>query len=62
MENSQERHQKRLEAPLEAIHELLQRLVAVQLWKAGATKEHIAKRLRIAKATVVAMLKGLSKD
>lgn len=51
-----------LEVKLDAAIELLQYLVAIQLWKAGVTQEAIGKHLHIAKATVGSMLKGVRRD
>jgi transposase len=41
--------------------QLLQNLLAVELWRGGLSQEEIAKRLGIAKGTVNEMLKGVSK-
>ncbi len=51
-----------IEKKLDVVIELLQHLVAVELTKSGVTQEVIGKRLHVAKATVVEMLKGLKKD
>lgn len=51
-----------IEKKLDVVIELLQHLVAVELTKSGVTQEVIGKRLHVAKATVVEMLKGIKKD
>lgn len=51
-----------VEKKLDVVIELLQHLVAVELTKSGVTQEVIGKRLHVAKATVVEMLKGVKKD
>jgi len=51
-----------IEKKLDVVIELLQHLVAVELTKSGVTQEVIGKRLHVAKATVVEMLKGVKKD
>ena len=51
-----------IEKKLDVVIELLQHLVAVELTKSGVTQEAIGKRLHVAKATVVEMLKGVKKD
>lgn len=53
---------QKLEKKLNSIVELLQNLLALELFKSGATQDVIARRLRIAKASVVAMLKGVKKE
>lgn len=42
--------------------ELLQYLVAIQLWKAGVTQGAIGKHLHVAKAKVVMMLRGVKRE
>ena len=51
-----------LEKKLDAIIELLQNLLALELAKRGVTQAVIGKRLHVAKATVVEMLKGIKKE
>ena len=51
-----------IEKKLETLIELLQNFLAIELWKNGVTQEAIGKRLRVAKATVVEMLKGIKKE
>lgn len=41
------------------IIELLQNLLAIELWRNGVSQAEIGKRLHVAKATVVKMLKGM---
>jgi hypothetical protein len=41
---------------------LLQQLVALEMAREGTPKQTIAKHLRLAKATVVSMLKGVKLD
>lgn len=55
-------HNQRIEKKLDAVMELLQHLLALELSKSGVTQEVIGKRLHVAKATVVEMLKGLKKE
>ena len=50
-----------IEQKLDAVIGLLQRLLAVQLAREGLPKQAIARHLRIAKASVVAMLRGVGK-
>jgi DNA-binding transcriptional regulator LsrR (DeoR family) len=47
---------------LDTVIELLQNLLAVELFKSGATQEAIGKRLHVAKAKVGEMLKGVKKE
>ena len=51
-----------VEKKLDAVIGLLQHLVALELSKSGVTQEVIGKRLHVAKATVVEMLKGVKKE
>jgi len=51
-----------IEKKLDVLIELLQHLLALELSKSGATKKVIAKRLHVATATVVEMLKGIKKE
>ncbi len=51
-----------IEKKLDVVIELLQRLLAIELAKGGATQEVIGKHLHVAKATVVKMLKGVKKE
>ena len=51
-----------IEKKLDAIIELLQNLLALELSKRGVTQAVIGKRLHVAKATVVEMLKGVKKE
>ena len=47
---------------LNLIVELLRQSLAIELYKSGASKEVIGKHLHVAKASVVKMLKGVSKE
>lgn len=51
-----------IEKKLDVVIELLQQLLALKLSKNGVTQEIIGKRLHVAKATVVEMLKGIKKE
>lgn len=47
---------------LDTIIELLQHILALELYKSGMSQEVIGKHLRIAKASVVKMVKGVRKE
>ena len=47
---------------LDAIIDLLRQLVALEFSKRGVSRDVIGKRLHVAKATVVEMLKGLKDE
>ena len=47
---------------LDLIIELLKQSLAIELYKSGAAQEVIGKHLHIAKASVVKMLKGVSRE
>lgn len=51
-----------VEKKLDAVIELLQNLLALELSKSGVTQDVIGKRLHVAKSTVVEMLKGVKKE
>ena len=51
-----------IEKKLNVVIELLQHLLALELSKSSVTQEVIGKRLHVAKATVVEMLKGVKKE
>ena len=51
-----------MDRKLDTAIELLRYLVAIELWKAGATQEDIGKHIHVAKAKVVAMLKGVPRE
>jgi len=51
-----------IEKKLDVVIELLQHLLALELSKSGVTQEVIGKRLHVAEATVVEMLKGIKKE
>lgn len=51
-----------IEEKLDLVIDLLRQSVAIELYKAGASKDVIGKHLHIAKASVVKMLKGVSRD
>lgn len=48
-----------VEAKLDVMIDLLRQLIALEMSRDGASREIIAKRLHVAKATVVDMLKGV---
>jgi Mn-dependent DtxR family transcriptional regulator len=48
-------------AKLDTLIELSRNMLALELWKSGATQEEIAKRLHVSKSTVVEMLRGVEK-
>ena len=47
---------------LEKVSELLQYLLAIELWRGGLSQENIGKRIRVAKETVNTMLKGVGRE
>jgi len=47
---------------LDDIKKLLQQSLAIQLYKGGATQDEIAKNLKITKATINQMVKGIKKE
>jgi hypothetical protein len=47
---------------LDTLIELSQRLLALELFKSGATKVTIAKQIHVATARVVKMLNGIKKE
>jgi predicted transcriptional regulator len=51
-----------IEKKLDLVIELLRQSVAIELYKGGASKDVIGKHLHIAKASVVKMLKGVSRE
>ena len=51
-----------IEKKLDSVIELLQHILALELFRAGVTQEVIGKRLHVAKATVVKMLKGVKRE
>jgi predicted transcriptional regulator len=53
---------KNLEKKLDIIIEMMQHLLALEFSKNGVTQEVVAKKLHIAKASVVGMLKGIKKE
>ena len=53
---------KVVEKKLDVVIELLRHILAFELSKSGVTQEVIGKRLHIAKATVVEMLKGVKNE
>lgn len=59
---SNENNNAGIEKKLDVVIELLQNLLALELSKGGVTQDIIAKRLHVAKATVVEMLKGVKKE
>lgn len=55
-------HAKIIEEKLNIIIGLQRHLLALELAKQGVPKQAIAKRIRVATATVVKMLQGVSKN
>lgn len=51
-----------LEQKLDTVISLLQHLLVIELAREGTPKQTIAKHLRLAKATVVSMTKGVKLD
>jgi len=51
-----------MDKQLDEIKKLLQHNLAIQLYKGGATQDEIASNLKIAKATVNKMVKGIKKS
>jgi predicted transcriptional regulator len=51
-----------LEKKLDAITDLLRQLLALRLAEKGLSQEAIGKRLHIAKASVVSMLKDIKRE
>ena len=47
---------------IEELKKLLQHLIAIQLYKGGATQDEIAKNLKITKPTINRMVKGVKKE
>ena len=47
---------------LDFIIELLKQSLAIELYRSGASKDVIGKHLHVAKASVVKMLKGVSRE
>lgn len=52
----------KIEEKLDDIIELLKHLVAIELARGGVPQAQIAKRVKLATATVNAMLQGLKKE
>ena len=57
-----EKIEKTVEKKLNIMIELLQHLLALELFKQGVTQEMIGKHLHVAKARVVELLKGVKKE
>lgn len=51
-----------VEKKVDVVIEILQHLLALELSKSGVTKEVIGRRLHVAKAKVVEMLKGVKRE
>lgn len=51
-----------LEQKLDSLIELTQNLLALELARSGVTTADIGKRLHVAKAKVVTMLRGVKRD
>jgi hypothetical protein len=60
MANRQDEHS--IDKKLDLVIELLRQSLAIELYKGGASKDVIGKHLHIAKASVVKMLKGISRE
>jgi|GEM_PF-2348099 len=57
-----EGNQNLLAVKLDTLIGLSRNMLALELWRSGASKEQIGKRLHVAKSTVVEMLQGVSKE
>ncbi len=55
-------HLDKISKSLDDIKKLLQQSLAIQLYKGGATQGEIAKNLKITKATINQMVKGIKKE
>lgn len=53
---------RKVEEKLDRVIELLQHLLALELAKGGVTQAAIGKHLKVAKSSVVKMLKDFKKD
>jgi DNA-binding transcriptional regulator LsrR (DeoR family) len=60
--DKQTENEGKISMQLDEIKRLLQHLIAIQLYCGGATQDEIVSNLRIAKATVNKMVKGIKKD
>lgn len=60
--SSQKNADKSLEAKLDQVRELLERLVAISMYVNGAAKQEIAKNLEVRRSTVDGYLKGIKVD
>ncbi|MBI5306097.1 hypothetical protein HZB04_00675 [Candidatus Wolfebacteria bacterium] len=56
------KHKDDITPKLDVIIELLQHILAVQLYKNGVPQEIIGGKLGVAKATVVKMVRGVRKE
>ena len=54
--------ENKIEKKIDALIELMQILVTLELYKNGATMDIICKRLHVSKTKVVEMLKGINKE
>lgn len=61
MSSAKTDHSGQLEKKVDAAIGLMQHLLAIELAREGVPIQTIAKHLHLAKATVVAMLKGVQK-
>ncbi len=62
MSNDKKQVPDEISQKLDSIIDLLKQSLAIQLYKSGASKEVIGKHLHIAKASVVTMLKGVTRE
>ena len=60
--NDENKELKKIIKSLDEIKKLIQHSIAIQLYCAGATQDEITKSLRVTKATINQMVKGVKKD
>ena len=60
--NSENLQLDKIAKSLEEVKKLLQQSIAIQLYKSGATQDEIVKNLKIRKATINQMVKGIKKE
>lgn len=56
------KNNKTMEEKFDTLIELMQHLLALELYKSGATMDVICKRLHIGKVKIVEMLKGVQRE
>lgn len=59
--NDESKASEKIFCTLDEIKRLLQQSIAIQLYKEGATQDEIAKNLKIGKAIVNSMVRGIKK-